>query len=630
MLAAALTFVAGLALVSSSPLFSVHEERANTVPNWSRLGSIAAPPTATLPFKIALKHSNIDKLYDHLLDVSHPDSSNYGKHWTSEEIKAYFRPSRESVDAVVGWLEESGVERDRIELSSGEYWVQVKDMIVKEAEMILNTEYHVYQHSSGDKRLACSSYSVPARVQPHIDIITPTLHFDEHPPSSHSLSRRNFNTVNMAHIPKHPTDDLSNCDVEITPACYRALYGIPADPTIRSAAKNSFAIVEYTPEAYVPSDLDLFFANFSPSLVGRRPEPISIDGGVVQNISRDPNLITESNFDLGYAMALVGPRQAVRLYQVGDLALPTTGGTSGFNNLLDALDGSYCTKDGGDDPAVDRIYPDPAPGGFKGPEDCGNKRRSNVISVSYARNEAETTPFYQRRQCNEYGKLGLMGITFLFSSGDSGVAGNGKLCVFPNGTQSTDAPHFNPQFPANCPFVTALGATQINPGSTVHDPESAASLAGGGFSGIFPLPAYQKRAVGHFFEHHKPPYGPDRYNDSQGTRGIPDFAVNGVNVTLYADGNFITASGTSAAPPVVGAMLTLINDARLAAGKSTVGFINPAIYSDRFGSAFRDIVAGSNPGCGTGGFEAVEGWDPVSGLGTPDFGRLLALWMELP
>lgn len=60
----------------------------------------------------------------------------------------------------------------------------------------------------------------------------------------------------------------------------------------------------------------------------------------------------ESDLDLQYAMALVGKSQPVSLYQVGDLA---TGAS--FNNLLDALDGSYCTFEGGDDPYQDGFYP---------------------------------------------------------------------------------------------------------------------------------------------------------------------------------------------------------------------------------------------------------------------------------
>lgn len=37
--------------------------------------------------------------------------------------------------------------------------------------------------------------------------------------------------------------------------------------------------VEYTPQAYVATDLDMFFANFSPTQVGERPVLNSIDGG---------------------------------------------------------------------------------------------------------------------------------------------------------------------------------------------------------------------------------------------------------------------------------------------------------------------------------------------------------------
>ena len=68
------------------------------------------------------------------------------------------------------------------------------------------------------------------------------------------------------------------------------------------------------------------------------------------------------------------------------------------------------------------IYPDPLPGGFDEPESCGIVKPANVISTSYASDEADLTPFYAIRQCNEYGKLGLMGVTFLYSSGDHGVS----------------------------------------------------------------------------------------------------------------------------------------------------------------------------------------------------------------
>ena len=66
-------------------------------------------------------------------------------------------------------------------------------------------------------------------------------------------------------------------------------------------------------------------------------------------------------------------------------------------------------------------------------EDCGTVKPASVISISYGYSEADLTPFYAERQCTEYAKLGLMGVTFLFSSGDYGVAGFKGLCLNANG-----------------------------------------------------------------------------------------------------------------------------------------------------------------------------------------------------
>lgn len=53
---------------------------------------------------------------------------------------------------------------------------------------------------------------------------------------------------------------------------------------------------------------------------------------------------------------------------------------------------------------------------------------ASVISTSYGSNEADMTAAYEQRQCNEYMKLGLAGTSFLYSSGDNGVAGNQGQC----------------------------------------------------------------------------------------------------------------------------------------------------------------------------------------------------------
>jgi len=68
-------------------------------------------------------------------------------------------------------------------------------------------------------------------------------------------------------------------------------------------------------------------------------------------------------------------------------------------------------------------------------------------------------------------------------------------------------------------------------------------------------------------------------------------------------------------------VVSLLNDARIAAGLPSLGFLNPWLYAKGF-NGLNDIVGGNNPGCGTDGFTAVKGWDPVTGLGTPNFGLL--------
>jgi tripeptidyl-peptidase-1 len=95
---------------------------------------------------------------------------------------------------------------------------------------------------------------------------------------------------------------------------------------------------------------------------------------------------------------------------------------------------------------------------------------------------------------------------YIFRSGSSGLDDSGF-----NGVR------FNPGYPASCPFVVSVGATQINSGATVNDPESACEryiYSGGGFSDIFPMPLYQTAAVTNFLNMHPPPYSAAQFNKS--------------------------------------------------------------------------------------------------------------------
>jgi tripeptidyl-peptidase I len=104
-------------------------------------------------------------------------------------------------------------------------------------------------------------------------------------------------------------------------------------------------------------------------------------------------------------------------------------------------------------------------------------------------------------------------------------------------------------------------------------------------------------------------------------RGYPDVAALGRRFRIWYRGRAISIGGTSASAPAFAAVIALLNDARIAKGLPPVGFLNPLLYSVGL-SAFNDIVVGNNPGCGTPGFNATKGWDPITGLGTPDFLKL--------
>lgn len=190
---------------------------------------------------------------------------------------------------------------------------------------------------------------------------------------------------------------------------------------------------------------------------------------------------------------------------------------------------------------------------------------------------------------------------------------------------------FNPSFPGSCPYITAVGATQVKVNASVTQPEVAAESiihSGGGFSNVFDAPSYQAGAIQNYFANHKPSYGSDRYNTTEKSRGFPDVSANGVNYAMAVNAKLIHLYGTSVAAPTFGSVVSLINSARLEAGKSPVGFVNPALYANP--AMLNDITSGGNPGCGTDGFSAVEGWDPVTGLGTPNYPEMLKYFLNLP
>jgi tripeptidyl-peptidase I len=186
-------------------------------------------------------------------------------------------------------------------------------------------------------------------------------------------------------------------------------------------------------------------------------------------------------------------------------------------------------------------------------------------------------------------KLGLQGVSVIFASGDNGVGSIGG-CAFNGGA-------FTPYYGASCPYVTAVGATQINQSAAVSSTEVAVGDAsgefysGGGFSAYFSAPSYQASTLATYFAGHNPPYNSSLYNASG--RGFPDVSALGTSIVTIVGGVEVLQSGTSASAPLFAGIITLINEQRLAAGKSPVGFLNPTLYANP--DAFTDVWPVFNP-----------------------------------
>ena len=144
----------------------------------------------------------------------------------------------------------------------------------------------------------------------------------------------------------------------------------------------------------------------------------------------------------------------------------------------------------------------------------------------------------------------------------------------------------------------------------MYEPESACEqviFSGGGFSNIFDMPAYQKHAVSKYLKDYPPPYTAEQFNNSGKVKMRLGFEQNAIcadtparlagsqiypltgqafatlplcrpidlphsaNYVVAVDGSFTLIYGTSASAPVVGAIITLINDARIALGKGPIG-----------------------------------------------------------
>ncbi|CAA9963433.1 Protease s8 tripeptidyl peptidase protein [Pyrenophora teres f. maculata] len=522
--------------------------------------------------KIALKQSNMDQAESWLHDVASPESPNFGKHWTLEQVTEAFRPPQDAVDAVIDWLHSSGVHRDNVTHSDNKQWL-VFPCSAEQAETLFHTDYYEYHDLEGRSLAGNEGYHLPRDISDVVDFVKPgvvTVPFRrvQDRDKSHSAHQRRANAAPSQHRPKKEVDPLKvsqvqdssrSCANEVTPECLTKLLNMPfltGKPGPDSP--TSFGTYQHG-QYYEQADLDLYWNEFFPSRISKGYGPIfaSIDGGLryEQLLEWTGNGGGEVALDLQSTMPLYYPGNVTNI-QVDDEYYGQDRNPALLTSVLDAIDGSYCKSCangicGPFDPEFDPTYPDTTPvvppsgtsgspgNNYNGTYQCGTWKPPAVIASSYYTSLGEPNAHaknHATRQCDEILKLGLQGITFLFASGDRGV-GYGDTCK-----------SFGSNYPNGCPWILVVGGTMIGSQKTEYDTEvtwqtgpagnqpwKGSFSSGSGFSQFFERPSYQATAVDKYLKSHDQSYPywegtnynhtkPGLYN--RAGRAYPDVAAN--------------------------------------------------------------------------------------------------------
>ncbi|MFQ4150264.1 S53 family peptidase [Arthrobacter sp. LAPM80] len=352
--------------------------------------------------------------------------------------------------------------------------------------------------------------------------------------------------------------------VSYTPPELGKVYGFPPQT---DGSGHIISILELG-GGYIDADLATYFQGLgipAPSV-----SAVGVDGGTNQPIN-DPNSADgEVMLDIEVAGALA-PKAEIIVYFA-----PNT--DAGFVDALSAA-----------------AHASPAP---------------TAISISWGQSEDDWTQQALTAFDQALADAAALGVTVTAAAGDNGS---------PDG--ATDGKD-HADFPASSPHALACGGTRLEAdpatgtitSETVWN-ENPHSATGGGYSDKFPVPPWQSGVVSAGKNGKKHP--------KKRGRGVPD--VSGVadpqtGYKVRVDGQDLVFGGTSAVAPLWAALTV-----RLAqAAGHRFGLLQPALYNTtgpgKPAAGFRDITNGNN-----GTFRASAGWDPCTGLGSPDGTALLKL-----
>ncbi|XP_022077336.1 tripeptidyl-peptidase 1 [Acanthochromis polyacanthus] len=325
--------------------------------DWTRVGRV--DPTEELELTFALKQQNVHLLEEKLKLVSDPDSAQYGKHLSLEEVASLVRPSELTQKVVRHWLHSHGI-TNCLTVRTQDF-LQCK-MTAEIAETLLpGSRFHRYVRDGHSIVRSSAPYSVYDDVHQHLDFVG-GLH--RLPPKGQDLSKK-------------PQQSQAGVHLGVTPAILRARYNLTASD-VGSTQNNSQAVAQFLEQYYHPADLAEFMNMF---------------GGTFQHLSQVDRVVgtqgtgkagLEASLDVEYIMST-------------GANIPTWVFTNpGRHETQEPfLQWMVLLSNMSDLPWVH--------------------------TISYGDDEDSLSTAYMMRINTEFMKAGVRGISLLFASGDSGA-----------------------------------------------------------------------------------------------------------------------------------------------------------------------------------------------------------------
>ena len=627
----------------------VLEQVKGIPPGWSLHHE--ADPSDKITLFVALKEPGIEKLKEKLHERQNPDHPSFRQHLSRDEVQQYRQPARRSLSAVSTWLRSGGIRNVHYQGGLISF-----EATVKTVKSLLQADlaYYAYNGTNADPVLRALSYTIPSWLHDHIAFVHPISNFmpprssrghrgDSHktrrprPKPKPTKTQTIWTLTPTSKVVSPPTPTYISdegyqeeeefplgypCLPATVPKCIKQLYNITYTPSGPSPVR--FGVAGFLEQWILYSDVDKFLDVFSPHLPSTYNFTVELINNATNPQDSPLNAGIEASLDVEYAMSLGHPTNVV-YYITGGRGVklnPLTGEARDVSDnepFLEFLDAMLAKPD---------------------------SELPHVLSISYADDEPSVPRPYAIRVCDMFAALAARGVSVLVATGDAGAAGTGhSQCVvgaggstshvhshsyenssLPSGQRKT----FISTFPGSCPYVTAVGAT-----SNVAPPVMGADFSAGGFSEYFSRPKWQDDVVLPYIEHvlktltRATNTTAGRKLSAAGMfnltgRATPDISAIGSAFQIVMGGEHAQVLGTSASTPVVAAMIALINDARMRAGKPSLGWLNPLLYSAKVRKVLKDVTEGDSRGChfpdGTEsvGWPSAEGYDCVTGLGVVD------------